>query len=801
VNLTYEAYTYVVPKGTSEVVSLRGSIVNGCDGFGTAKNSVCTRIEQITGQRIKQISNTDHSNYITFNYSQANRLDLDYSGQHQGNYLANVVAYRNAKTIKTVNLNFDYFNSGTSASRLKLISVKEDDRPAYQFSYAETYPLPDRLSYSQDYWGYYNGKSNGSMIPAMPVPGWSGGDRSPDFNYAQAFALKTVRYPTGGHTDFEYEPHFSNIPNSGTAVYPIVYGGLRIKSVKNYDTNTHLASLKSYVYEWTDELQPLPSDIYIPSYLDIYYVTNSVAPLSDPCQYPLLSSNPVTNISDGNDNYLDYSKVTEMDNTAGANGRTIYYYRARPEDAGSPLQINAGPIKKGTLIDKMVQRYDAASSSFKNVHRTKYSYRALYNDACIFNPAGCEVNQTVIPNMRIVMNTPASPNGQGGIFPAQFSVYKYYFVSCWTQLLKTEESVYGPDGASQLTTTTNYTYGNPAYIFPTVIETANSRGKLIRTENKYVPDIAALSGSAPVYTAMKNANIIEPLIEQKTTNVTSGQQLSFKRTNFASWSSNVYKPSSIETALYGSGNKTEIVFQNYDTHGNILAYAPFNQLPVAFKWSTDFQYVVAEAKNAKSNEIMFSSFEDPVEWGAGISAYDPIRKHSGNVSAMIYAGGSAEVTAMNNNWLNISLTEAKRFHYSAWVYSTGPGADVFLFMKRAGETGYFSYVDNVTTSVTGSWVLVEKDFLVPADVTQLNIRIDNNGAASGGNVWFDDVRLHPTDAQMTTFTYEPSVGVTSATDTRGNVVTYEYDIFRRLINVKDQKGNIVKHTDYHYQGE
>lgn len=56
-------------------------------------------------------------------------------------------------------------------------------------------------------------------------------------------------------------------------------------------------------------------------------------------------------------------------------------------------------------------------------------------------------------------------------------------------------------------------------------------------------------------------------------------------------------------------------------------------------------------------------------------------------------------------------------------------------------------------------------------------------------------------AQVTTYTYTPLVGLTSSTDPQGMTTTYEYDSFQRLINIKDKDGNIVKHTDYHYQAQ
>jgi len=108
-------------------------------------------------------------------------------------------------------------------------------------------------------------------------------------------------------------------------------------------------------------------------------------------------------------------------------------------------------------------------------------------------------------------------------------------------------------------------------------------------------------------------------------------------------------------------------------------------------------------------------------------------------------------------------------------------------------------VDHSTTAVTGKWVYLEQDFLVPADVTQLNIRVDNNGTANGGTkVWFDDIRLYPTDAQMMSYTYTPLVGMSSSTDARNNTTYYEYDGFQRLMNVKDQNGAILKSYDYNY---
>ena len=54
-------------------------------------------------------------------------------------------------------------------------------------------------------------------------------------------------------------------------------------------------------------------------------------------------------------------------------------------------------------------------------------------------------------------------------------------------------------------------------------------------------------------------------------------------------------------------------------------------------------------------------------------------------------------------------------------------------------------------------------------------------------------------AQLTTYTYDPLVGVTSITDPRGETMYYEYDDFNRLLLIKNTQGNIIKEHKYNYK--
>lgn len=74
------------------------------------------------------------------------------------------------------------------------------------------------------------------------------------------------------------------------------------------------------------------------------------------------------------------------------------------------------------------------------------------------------------------------------------------------------------------------------------------------------------------------------------------------------------------------------------------------------------------------------------------------------------------------------------------------------------------------------------------DVSEQSLRVALNNLRN----------LYP-DAMITTYTYDPLVGITSVTDPRGYTMYYEYDVAHRLKEVVDAQGNIVNRTEYNYK--
>jgi RHS repeat-associated protein len=191
--------------------------------------------------------------------------------------------------------------------------------------------------------------------------------------------------------------------------------------------------------------------------------------------------------------------------------------------------------------------------------------------------------------------------------------------------------------------------------------------------------------------------------------------------------------------------------QNYDNSGKILSndLGTFEYDPIK-KYQNTAVNISTSASGYYSNREGF--FNDSMEDGSGFGqvrnpgdvfySYDETKAHSGKTSLKLANTTSSEKYVHGDKWINIDNPVDTQYTYSAWVYSDNPQAQMFLFMKSATETGYFSVVDDVVTDIKNQWVKIEKTFNVPAHIKKLNIRLDNNGS---GNVWFDDIRIRKTD--------------------------------------------------------
>jgi YD repeat-containing protein len=809
---------------------------------------------------------------VTFNTS--DRLDMQPVNNVYAKKLDNI-EFSYAGNLKNKwYLYYGYFNSGSGmpdyiSKRLKLDYVQQGEggnygpRHLFEYNNSNGLVLPDKDSYAQDFYGYYNGQlSNNSkpyFVEYMPYYmdglspfNWIGHqacDRKVHAEYVEAGLLKKITYPTGGSTSFTYESNdfangdrmnyyagnyhlitgngndVQNIPQVGAIEDDIVTqgAGCRIREITNYEYTGKAASRKVLTYtQYVGGGLSTGKIMFAMKHFSIETWSTAVS-------YKLFSYNQYANASSAAGCPLGYSKVQELQYDAQNhyNGYIEYTFENEVE-SNTSMFIYKSPCPAPTSLTErwiytadqsteyfftcpfpgMVQRRDVYPFNIPNV---THAFNGNNIDYSVYNANGTLVYQKVNvyeekdkEKIKCIENHPRSTGlDYISIMFSETAVFKAL----------TQSTVY-QDGATSIT---KYSYDpNFKHYKAISVETSNSKKETVTTHFKYFTDynVTAASGSAALgIKSLADKHILSPveIIKQKTANnntsitgaacfeyATNGKM---QHVYAAALKAPVAAASFFNSTVNGSG-----VFIKDASYESKTSVGSFNSLgapndvttvndKTAFQYGYNQNYPIAQVANAAGNEVFFDGYEESGTWDGVV--YDNSKSHTGSQSGRIDKPTAGELSYHSTKWLNVALATPVKYKYSGWIYSNGPGVEIYFFMKRAGETGYFTYVDAVSTSTTGQWVFLEKEYTVPADVVSLNIRVDNNG---GGSVWFDDIRLHPAAAQMTTYTYNPLIGMTSQSDVANRPSYYEYDALGRLIVIRDQDRNVLKKLCYNFSG-
>ena len=155
-------------------------------------------------------------------------------------YKLDKITVKNIHNIAIKTIDFTYNNLATE--RLMLMSVSDQNKKTYTFEYDEAQNLPPYLANKTDHWGFYNG-----TYAYLSDVDYYYSYRNPNAAYLKYGTMNKMTYPTGGYTEFEFEPHRyrkqlklkrwegcdPELPTNNLA------GGLRIKQIKT----THLQGL------------------------------------------------------------------------------------------------------------------------------------------------------------------------------------------------------------------------------------------------------------------------------------------------------------------------------------------------------------------------------------------------------------------------------------------------------------------------------------------------------------------------------------------------------------------------------
>ena len=708
-------------------------------------------------------------------------------------------AYNLQKTYKFV---YGYFKDQTNSInlRLKLTELQMLDNTGalvskYKFGYftdAFSWDKPAN-SFNRDWWGFYNKKggidnvdmipqqsiivqlSNGSAPANLTV---GGGDRTTNPALLKEGVLKTITYPTGGTTEFDFEAH-KYLENS-TAKYA---GGLRVTSISSED-GTGGKLIKTYKYGQNE------SGFGVKAFLDNYYYFNQLQTIkfsggsigggdgSYRSRMYFSSGMVETNSFDGSP--VVYTMVTEYEGNASANiGKTIYEFDNDSYTADQVITLptstknyrNSFAWKRGKLTAKTI--YDINGNP---VEKTLTEYDVYGSDSKLVSQL---VTRSAIYGGGVPQLPCAAGSNVGNLDASSIITANFFQVSGALRLKTVTQTSYLLSG--NMNKITNYTIDGASL---QTLQATTDNGIEALTDvavypfNITYPNIS-LTNSALAWKSLNDKHILNVPIEKysvrgsgSSARITSGQLTTFKVNAqnsvyvvpakiyltelSAPLSLSSYQQASINNStgdiLIDQRYKERVNLAEYDQYGNILQTEKINDQSTSYVWGYNNTLPIAKVENGKTGgsmaaqNIFHTSFEE--------NGVDDINANA-KTGKKVWSG-SYSITLPAN-----------------------VGTYTLSYWKR--PSGIFT------------WQLITQD----VDVNSGNIA--TTLVVGSPDEILDELRLFPKGAQMTTYTYEPGLGMLTQMDINGVVSKYVYDSFNRLLFIRNEKGAIEKQFQYHYK--
>jgi YD repeat-containing protein len=675
--------------------------------------------------------------------------------------------------------------------------------PPYEFVY-DSQVLPRRTGYQQDKWGYFNGNTRGTLMPKVgytgigndvvarsgirlmiwdnlraPEASYLGAVQTPDATKAQAGILKKIFYPTAGIKEIVYE---INKNASGTNV-----GGLRVKEIRSYADHTSASYFsENYTYAGGSEIKSRVYQYGLPN--NSTFGDQDIFASSDPVSPTYLTRGGV----------VGYRTVKKFQT---GNGKTIYTFKSPAQISNGSTTVHHVGIGTGSDIypfppDTDMDFQRGLSEDMKNT---------LEDETKILNQT------TYTHNLTPSNFTPAFSYGlTPGIFYVdgfehyRAGVYKFHsgFHYLQTEVSQEFNSQTPGNTTAVFKHTTSYDYDVKTYLGRqyTFLKSKTFAGvddETIKTEFRYPLDVDGYLTTPlptnPVANAMLKMSRTDGLhilntpvetIRSRNGQVTEALVQTFK--GFPDGSNNVkpYQSFVLQipqpvtdyskfTIVSGTSDpvskdtrtKEQLTLDDYDSYGNLLMHHNTNDFNTAYVWDQKQALPIAQALNARPGQIAFTSFETSTSGGGWSFTYQNTVNDAKTGKLAIQPGTISK-----------SALPAGVYKVTCWA-------------KRSGATnGSITVSGLAAQSVTGTdWQLFE---FTTASVTSVSI--------SFSGVTIDDLRLFPSNSQMTTYTYDQLKGVTAITDPNHAVTYYDFDAFGRLKAIKDLKQNILKMYDYNY---
>ena len=511
------------------------------------------------------------------------------------------------------------------------------------------------------------------------------------------------------------------------------------------------------------------------------------------------SNNPMNGSAGGAP--VGYDQVTEFFGENGEFGKKVYKYYNIPDvvpgfnDPFSGQSLPLRPPVSSTTPDPLngsllnVTDYVKLKGQYYKVKEATNAYATITGNKNVIY--GAEY-RTLAYNLHGDACVSIPPTTCGG---ETLSLTYKNMTSDWSTLTNSTERVYNQQGdESKFTeTVTNYYYDNPAHYLPTrTVTSSNSKGEIITATTRYPLDFTIAPGANDAFTqGIQNLNSkhvvsapVEKYIKKQKADLsnigtTSYVLTSYKNTapapalayvSMLSAPNTSFTPSSISASgLVKDGAYQPLInFDSYDANGNLTQQHKEADVNMSYVYDYNNSLVIAEVSNAAANEIAYTSFE--ADGNGNWTNTDATRNTSFKLT------GKQCYTLTTGKTISRTVPSGKQYIVSYWSRNgavTVNGVAATSGLTKNGWTYYQHLLSNTTTTV---------------NVTAANATID-------------ELRLFPSNAKMSSYTYWPLIGITTVCSPNNMIQYSEYDALGRLDRVLDIDGNIIKTAEYRYQNQ
>lgn len=244
----------------------------------------------------------------------------------------------------------------------------------------------------------------------------------------------------------------------------------------------------------------------------------------------------------------------------------------------------------------------------------------------------------------------------------------------------------------------------------------------------------------------------------------------------------------------------------YDVNSHALEAKDINDNYAATKFDNKNERVYSTVANARYDEFAYSGAEDDlINIGSTNYFGGGVVKIGGNIRTksevdLVHTGQKSLRSTGTGSPFNYYLTapEAQEKTFRASVWTTHANAQL-----RASVDGGSSIIGTTSESKkAGDWYLINIDFYVPSGYQQVDII---TRGVSDTDVFWDDFRVHPVDATMTSYVYNEWGELSDVLDANNLYTHYEYDKMGRLKSVSRETfqygSKKISEASIHYGGD